>query len=285
MKKNQLVMAAVVAAFVGLLLFINRHEPARVAEERARAAQEAKLLAEQASGESQPKTLREKMRETASEADKIIRSRLAGTPMAEAATDLGETYLVEFICSNGSFVLEIYPGWSPLGAAQFKAAIEDGVFSEGRFFRVIPGFVVQWGIPGDPEKAAAWEKRTIQDEPVRTSNVRGTITFAKSQAPNSRTSQVFINFRDNTNLDGMGFSPFGKVVKGMEVVDAIFSGYGAEPGDRQGEIQEQGNAFLKEHYPKMDYIKEVKILGAAVETPPAAAATPEAAPEAAKAQE
>jgi peptidyl-prolyl cis-trans isomerase A (cyclophilin A) len=133
---------------------------------------------------------------------------------------------------------------------------------------------VQWGIPGDPEKTAEWDKRTLMDEPVKTSNVRGTLTYAKSQAPNSRSNQVFINYGDNSNLDELGFSPIGKVVKGMDVVEKINSQYGQEPD--QSQIESRGNAYLKEEYPKLDYIKEAKMLGA-VATAAADAPTKEAA--------
>ncbi len=275
MKKNQIITVAAVVAFVGLLLFINRHEPARVSEQQAKEAAEAKKLLEEAEGEKPTfKDQIQKRIEEMANAEKPGSNTVAPASTETAAA--APPYQVEFQCSNGTFIVEVHPEWAPIGAEQFRKVIEAGIYNEARFFRVVPGFVVQWGIPGDPEKAAEWEKRTIQDEAVTTSNVRGTITYAKSGAPNSRTSQVFINFGDNSNLDGMGFSPFGKVVKGMEVVDAIHSESREKPD--QGEITNRGNAYLKEYFPKLDYIKEAKILGdVAVPAADAAPPTQEAA--------
>jgi len=125
----------------------------------------------------------------------------------------------------------------------------------------VPGFVVQFGLSGDPEKSMMWESRTIQDEPVITSNARGTITFAKSGAPNSRTTQMFINLGNNTRLDGMGFSVIGKVIEGMDVVDAINAEYGEQP--QQNMVTTRGNAYLKEFFPNLDYINKatVRVVG------------------------
>jgi len=253
MKRNQIVTIAVVAAFIGGLLFINRHEPARVSEQQAKEAADAKKLIEQT--QEQKLSLEEAIRKQAAK----LRESTVEKPTEVMTAAAVNPYQVEFECSNGTFVVEVHPEWAPIGAEQFRKIIEAGIYNEARFFRVIPRFIVQWGIPGDPEMAAEWDKRNIQDEPVRTSNVRGTITFAKSGAPNSRTSQVFINFGDNTNLDGRGFSPFGKVVKGMEVVEKINAEHREDPD--QGQITARGNAYLKEAYPKLDYIKSAKILG------------------------
>merc|ERR1711939_1133595 len=117
--------------------------------------------------------------------------------------------------------MEVHPEWSPLGAARFKELIDSNFFKAARFFRVIDGFMAQFGIHANPKIAAEWKTRTMQDDPVKESNKRGYISFATS-GKNSRTTQMFINFRDNSNLDGMGFSPFAKVVKGMDVVDRIY---------------------------------------------------------------
>eukprot|EP00976_Prorocentrum_cordatum_P070627 1179995-Prorocentrum_minimum.AAC.4 len=131
----------------------------------------------------------------------------------------------EVVLSPGNYgkvVIEVHPEWAPIGAARFKKLVEDEFFTAARFFRVVPGFVVQWGISGSPEVAAKWEKMTLSDDPVIQGNTKGTIAFAKS-GPNTRTTQMFINFDDNRNLDSQGFPAFGIVVEGMEVVEAIYS--------------------------------------------------------------
>mmetsp|Transcript_5937 Transcript_5937/g.20217 ORF Transcript_5937/g.20217 Transcript_5937/m.20217 type:complete len:199 (+) Transcript_5937:66-662(+) len=169
----------------------------------------------------------------------------------------GEVYTFEVNLGKGkteSFDLEVYEEWAPLGVARFAEIVEKGIWDSARFFRVVPNFVVQWGIPGKPEAAAEWRDNKIKDDPVTQRNERGTITFATS-GKDSRTTQVFINFKDNLNLDGMGFSPFGKVVRGMEVVDAIYSGYGESPN--QGTIQTEGNKYLKKNFPKLSYISKI----------------------------
>ncbi|GAX75314.1 hypothetical protein CEUSTIGMA_g2759.t1 [Chlamydomonas eustigma] len=174
-----------------------------------------------------------------------------------------ETYQVEFEINvsqgkTGKFVVEVYPEWAPLGAQRFREIIVGETWSFARFFRVVPGFMVQWGIPSKPSEASKWRNNKIRDDPVIKSNERGTISFATS-GKDSRTTQVFINFVDNSNLDGMGFSPFGRVVSGMEVVDTIYSGYGEKPD--QGRIQSEGNSYLKKDFPRLSFIKSAKILG------------------------
>lgn len=172
-----------------------------------------------------------------------------------------EPYVVTFDVTlakdqTASFELEVHPDWAPLGAARFKEMIEAEFFKGVRFFRVISGFMAQFGIHPKPAIAAEWRGKTLKDDPVVESNKRGYISFATS-GKDSRTTQMFINFADNANLDGMGFSPFGKVLgKGMEVVDRIFAGHGETPN--QGEIQSKGNAYLKRSYPKLSYINSVR---------------------------
>jgi peptidyl-prolyl cis-trans isomerase A (cyclophilin A) len=184
--------------------------------------------------------------------------------LAGASAEL-TSYQVEFevTLSKGvsdKFVVEVYPEWAPLGAARFKEIIEGDVWNFARFFRVVSGFMVQWGIPGKPSEAAKWRDNKIKDDKVIESNKRGTITFATS-GKDSRTTQVFINFVDNQNLDGMGFAPFGKVISGMDVVDKIYAGHGETPD--QGQIQSAGNTYLKKNFPKLSYIKSARIVGGA----------------------
>ncbi len=155
---------------------------------------------------------------------------------------------VEVTTGPASFVVEINPDWAPIGAARFRELVDASFFTECRFFRVIKNFMVQFGINGDPEVAKKWRTRTIKDDPVKESNTRGKITFAKTGMPTSRSTQFFINFKDNSNLDGMDFAPFGEVVEGMDVVDAIYQvGEGAPsgPGPEQGRIQSEGNACAR----------------------------------------
>jgi len=171
-------------------------------------------------------------------------------------------YKVRFDSSKGAFVIEVHRDWAPNGADRFYNLAKNGFFDDTRFFRVISGFMVQFGINGDPKLSAPWRGATIKDDPVKQSNKRGFITFATS-GPDSRTSQVFINFADNSRLDGQGFSPFGQVTSGMNVVDALFSGYGegapSGRGPDQGRIQREGNAYLKKDFPDLDYIKKATI--------------------------
>lgn len=159
---------------------------------------------------------------------------------------------------EGSFTMEVHNDWSPLGAARFKELVESDFFSGVRFFRVIEGFMAQFGINGNPKIAAEWREKKLQDDPVKESNTRGMVSFATSGA-NSRTTQMFINFADNANLDSMGFSPFAKVVEGMEVVDRIFK-IGEKP--EQGRIQAEGNKYLKRSFPRLTFIKSAKIVDA-----------------------
>lgn len=167
-----------------------------------------------------------------------------------------EQFKVTFETSRGDFDIEVYRAWAPKGADRFYNLVTSGYFDEARFFRVVPNFVVQWGMHADPAITGAWRKARIEDDPVKSSNTRGTITFATS-GPNSRTTQLFINLKDNKRLDGMGFSPFGKVTAGFDVVQEIYPGYGERPN--QGLIGQQGNAYLTEQFPKLDYIKATKI--------------------------
>ncbi len=169
-------------------------------------------------------------------------------------------YKARFDTSAGPFVVEVHRDWAPNEADRFYNLVKNGFYDGCRFFRVMPGFMVQFGINGNPAIQRNWVNATIPDDPVKESNKQGTISFAQSGMPNSRTTQVFINYADNSRgLDrqGQGFAPFGKVVSGMDAVDKIYSGYGQEPN--QGSIQSQGNAYLTKEYPKLDYIKKATI--------------------------
>jgi len=171
-------------------------------------------------------------------------------------------YKVKVDTSKGSFVLEVHRDWAPLGADRFYNLVKNGFYDNARFFRVISGFMVQFGINGDPKLSAVWREARIKDDPVQQSNQRGFITFATA-GPNTRTTQVFINFANNQALDRMGFAPFGRVVSGMDAVDALYSGYGegapSGQGPDQQRVQSQGNAYLTKDFAKLDYIKKASI--------------------------
>jgi peptidyl-prolyl cis-trans isomerase A (cyclophilin A) len=171
------------------------------------------------------------------------------------------TFRVKFDTSAGAFVVEVHRDWAPNGADRFYNLVKNGFYNDCRFFRVVPNFMVQWGIHGDPNIQNHWAEANIKDDPVKESNTRGYVTYAQSSAPNSRSTQLFINFKDNSFLDNQRFAPFGKVASGMDVVDKINSTYGEKPD--QGAIQTQGNAYLNKSFPKLDYIKTATIEEAA----------------------
>jgi len=169
-----------------------------------------------------------------------------------------DTFKAQFETTKGKFTVDVTRSLAPNGADRFYNLVRSGYFNDIAFFRVLPGFMVQFGIHGDPAISGRWRAANITDDPVKTSNKRGSITFATA-GPNTRTTQLFINYADNGFLDGQGFSPFGKVVEGMEVVDKINSDSRERPN--QGAIQMQGNSYLKSSFPNLDYIKSAKIVG------------------------
>ena len=182
-------------------------------------------------------------------------------PTGEQATQTApDEFKVRFETSAGTFVIDVTRDWSPRGADRFYSLIRIGFYDDQRFFRVLPNFVVQWGMSGNPEVSTAWQTARIKDDPVKESNVPGTITFAKAGA-NSRTTQLFINLGDNSaSLDGQGFAPFGRVVEGMEVVGSFNAEYGSTPSTNQSTIAERGNEFLNKNFPNLDYIVTAKIV-------------------------
>ncbi len=178
-----------------------------------------------------------------------------------------DQFRVHFETTKGDFIVEVHRDWSPRGADRFYNLVRIGYFQEIAFFRVLRGFMAQFGIHGDPSVNRLWSNANIKDDPVKQSNQRSFVSFAKTGLPNSRSVQFFINYGDNEQkaaLDRQGFSPFGQVVSGMEVVDSLYNGYGEGaprgPGPHQGMLQQQGNAYLKANFPKLDYVKKATLV-------------------------
>jgi peptidyl-prolyl cis-trans isomerase A (cyclophilin A) len=168
------------------------------------------------------------------------------------------TYRVLLETSRGPVTIEVDRGLAPNGAQHFYELVKAKYFDGDRFYRVVPGFVVQWGAAAEPAVTKKWDV-AFPDDPVKGSNTRGTVTFASTMQPNSRTSHLFINLGDNAKLDAMGFAPIGRVVTGMDAVEQIYSGYGEQPNQTQ--IAAQGNAYLNKSFPRLDYVKSARIVG------------------------
>ena len=177
----------------------------------------------------------------------------AKAPASETAP---ATYRINFDTSRGPFVVEINRDQAPNGADRLYNLVKSKYFDGTRFYRVVPGFMVQWGAAADPKVATDWDVN-IPDDEVKATNERGTITFAASSRPNTRTTHMFINYGDNARLDAMGFAPLGKVVSGMETVDQIYSGDGERPD--QTRMKTEGNAYLEKEFPNLDFIKTARI--------------------------
>ena len=175
-----------------------------------------------------------------------------------------ETFSAHFTTTKGDFVIEVHRAWAPNGADRFNNLVALGFYDDTRFFRAISGFMVQFGIPAEPAVAGKWVEAHIQDDSPKQSNRRGFVTFAQTGMPNSRTTQIFINYGDNSQLDAANFTPFGRVVTGMNVVDSLYSGYGEGApngnGPAQGRVQNEGNTYLDQDFPKLDRILSVTLI-------------------------
>ncbi|MDE2312716.1 MAG: peptidylprolyl isomerase [Elusimicrobia bacterium] len=185
------------------------------------------------------------------------------TNPALADAQAPQTYRARFSTTKGDFVIEVHRDWAPHGADRFYNLVKIGYFNGDAFFRVVKGFMVQFGINGAPAVNAAWRQAAIPDDPsVGRSNSMGMVTFATA-GPNTRTTQIFINYGNNSFLDSQGFTPFGQVVEGMDVVESLYSGYGDGPpsgrGPDQGQLQGAGNSYLKSDFPNLDYVKTAVI--------------------------
>jgi peptidyl-prolyl cis-trans isomerase A (cyclophilin A) len=183
-------------------------------------------------------------------------SKVSGPEQAtEQAPNL---FKARFTTSKGDFVVEVHRDWAPHGADRFYNLVKIGFFDEARFFRVMKGFVVQWGIHADGDPVMSrWRNANIPDDPVKQSNVKGTLAFAMG-GPGTRSTQVFASYGDNVKLDAMGFAPFGKIVQGMDVAESLYAGYGQTP--EQPRIQREGNSYLAREFPELDYVKKATLV-------------------------
>jgi len=230
-------------------------------------SKEQKMEARMEAVEKENKELKEEVGEQAKE----LKALESGKPHKKthgALVDAGRfasepwnaTFTVQLHGKKGgqeeTFTIRVHPDWAPNGAKRFQELVQQGVLSGERFFRVVPNFMVQFGIPGEPKTAAAWRDKRIPDDPVKKTNSRGMVTFAMA-GKNTRTTQVFINYANNAFLDKKGFAPFGEVLgDGMKVVDKITSKYREKPN--QGKIQKSGNAYLAKHFPDLSFVSHVE---------------------------
>ncbi|HKH91365.1 MAG TPA: peptidylprolyl isomerase [Gemmatimonadaceae bacterium] len=178
-----------------------------------------------------------------------------------------DSFRVALSTSKGDVVVAVYKAWSPHGADRFYQLVSEGFFDDQRFFRVIPQYIAQFGASGDPERNDRWDDAKIPDDPRKESNARGTLSFA-AEAPNTRSHQLFFNLKDNPKLDPQNFIPIGRVVEGMSVLDALYDDYGDTPKFRL--VATLGNEYLQRMFPRLDYIKTARVIGAAAPAAPAA---------------
>jgi peptidyl-prolyl cis-trans isomerase A (cyclophilin A) len=170
-----------------------------------------------------------------------------------------DQYRARFDTSQGVFVIAVEREWAPLAADRFYNLVKNGFYNDSRFFRVLSGFMAQWGLHADPSVQSAWRTANLKDEPVKKSNTKGFVSFTRESSPNSSYTMVFINYKDNSYLDADGFAPFGEVVSGMDVAERLYSGYGRQNVPNQQRILRDGNAYLLAEYPLLDYVKSATI--------------------------
>jgi len=240
--KRLLQIAGGAVVVVAGLLALNHFQPDRLTADRlAKAKEVQKQLDSDAAGTA-----------PGGEKEKSVKE-----PAATETKPDANVFKVKFETSGGDFVVEVHRDWAPVGAQRFEELVKANYYDGNRFFRVLPGFVVQFGLNGDPKVTAEWDKKWLKDDPVKQTNAPGTITYATG-GPNTRTAQLFINLENNGRLDPLGFSPFGKVVEGFDVVKKINSEYRDRPD--QGRITAEGNAYLERMFPRLDYIKTARIV-------------------------
>jgi peptidyl-prolyl cis-trans isomerase A (cyclophilin A) len=189
----------------------------------------------------------------------FVTALVALVAAAPAAAKAPNSYKVSFTTTKGTFDVAVTRAWAPKGADHFYELVRAGYYDGNRLFRVLPGFVVQFGIAPNPAVSRKWVNATIADDPVKHSNAPATITFANTGAPHSRSTQVFVNLANNARLDASGFAPFGKVTRGMSVINKLYNGYGDQPTGTQQQMTEQGDAFVKKTFPKLDRILKARI--------------------------
>ncbi len=185
---------------------------------------------------------------------------LACTDKAPRQPVLGPTpdsFRVAFATSRGNFVVEVNRAWAPNGADRFYQLVGEQFFDDNRFFRVLPGFIAQFGANDDPKRNKQWEEKPLPADPRREKNARGTLSFAMLD-PNGRTHQLFINLKDNRGLDAEKFAPIGRVIEGMSVADSLYDEYGDDPKFHL--IATQGNKYLARMFPKLDYIRTARLV-------------------------
>ena len=188
----------------------------------------------------------------------VLAAACTGVVVRTIAQPKPESPRIRFETSAGSFTMITYPLEAPITVAHIVELVKAGFYDDVRFFRVLDGFMAQFGMSGTPSVQVIWGNQRLSDDPVKQSNKRGYITFANA-GPNSRSTQVFINFADNTGLDTQNFAPFGQITEGMDVVDKLYSGYGRTNVPNQGRITTEGNVYLNKEYPKLDYVKKATI--------------------------
>jgi len=186
-------------------------------------------------------------------------------PHELATTPAPSAFRVRFETSQGPFTVEVTRAWAPIGVDRFYHLAQAGFFDGQKFFRVREKFIAQFGLHPDPQVIMAWKNRTMPDDTARVSNTRGTMAYAMLTTPNTRTTQIYINLADNTQLDPQGFMPFGRIIEGIEVIDRLYAGYDERAGGgmragNQGPIEKEGNAWLERNFPKLDYISRVRVV-------------------------
>jgi peptidyl-prolyl cis-trans isomerase A (cyclophilin A) len=233
-------------------------------EENAKSALSPPGASPNSAAKSEDKTSDDKKSEDPAESEPAGEKNPALLDPSKATEKAPDTFQAKFTTTKGEFVIEVTRDWAPNGADRFYNMVKIGYLNNVAFFRNIEGFMVQFGINGDPAVNKKWKVSNIKDDPVVESNKPGYVTFAQSGAPNSRSTQVFINFGDNSRLDQDRFAPFGRVVEGMDVVKKLYNGYGEGAprglGPDQTRVQAEGNAYLKKSFPKLDYIKKAEIV-------------------------